>query len=233
MAEVRKTGKNMVQLRDCFPFWEALTEEQRNTLEKNVVKRKFEKGRLLHAGQEDCVGLIAVAEGLLRVFTVSEDGKELTLYRLLERDVCLFSASCIFQDIRFDVMVSAAEETEVYHIPAGIYRRLMETSLPVMEYTSRLMASRFSDVMWLMDQVMNKKLDSRLAAFLLEEADRTGQNRLELTHEQISGHLGSAREVVSRMLKHFQKEGLVELNRGSITLADREELARLAEGSLM
>ncbi|HJA65248.1 MAG TPA: Crp/Fnr family transcriptional regulator [Candidatus Mediterraneibacter cottocaccae] len=223
----------MVQLRDCFPFWEALTEEQRGTLEKNAVKRRFEKGRLLHAGQEDCVGLIAVAEGLLRVFTVSEEGKELTLYRLLERDVCLFSASCIFQDIRFDVMVSAAEETEVYHIPAEIYRQLMETSLPVMEYTSRLMASRFSDVMWLMDQVMNKKLDSRLAAFLLEEADRAGQDRLELTHEEIGGHLGSAREVVSRMLKHFQKEGLVGLGRGSITLDDREGLARLAENSLM
>ena len=223
----------MVQLRDCFPFWEALTEEQRGTLEKNAVKRRFEKGRLLHAGQEDCVGLIAVAEGLLRVFTVSEEGKELTLYRLLERDVCLFSASCIFQDIRFDVMVSAAEETEVYHIPAEIYRQLMETSLPVMEYTSRLMASRFSDVMWLMDQVMNKKLDSRLAAFLLEEADRAGQDRLELTHEEIGGHLGSAREVVSRMLKHFQKEGLVGLGRGSITLDGREGLARLAENSLM
>lgn len=223
----------MIQLRDCFPFWEALTEEQRGTLEKNAVKRRFEKGRLLHAGQEDCVGLIAVAEGLLRVFTVSEEGKELTLYRLLERDVCLFSASCIFQDIRFDVMVSAAEETEVYHIPAEIYRQLMETSLPVMEYTSRLMASRFSDVMWLMDQVMNKKLDSRLAAFLLEEADRAGQDRLELTHEEIGGHLGSAREVVSRMLKHFQKEGLVGLGRGSITLDDREGLARLAENSLM
>ena len=202
-------------------------------MEESAVKRTFEIGTLLHAGEEDCVGLIAVAEGLLRVYTVSEEGKEMTMYRLLERDVCLFSASCIFQDIRFDVMVSAAEDTTVYHIPAEIYRRLMETSLPVMEYTSRLMASRFSDVMWLMDQVMNKKLDSRLAAFLLEEAGRTGTDRLELTHEQIGGHLGSAREVVSRMLKHFQKEGLVQLGRGSITLSDEEGLTRLAQGSLM
>ena len=223
----------MIQLRDCFPFWKALTKEQQNTMEESAVKRTFEKGTLLHAGGEDCVGLIAVAEGLLRVYTVSEEGKEMTMYRLLERDVCLFSASCIFQDIRFDVMVSAAEDTTVYHIPAELYRRLMETSLPVMEYTSRLMASRFSDVMWLMDQVMNKKLDSRLAAFLLEEAGRTGTDRLELTHEQIGGHLGSAREVVSRMLKHFQKEGLVQLGRGSITLTDEEGLTRLAQGSLM
>ena len=96
----------MVQLRDCFPFWKALTKEQQNTMEESAVKRTFEKGTLLHAGEEDCVGLIAVAEGLLRVYTVSEEGKEMTMYRLLERDVCLFSASCIFQDIRFDVMVS-------------------------------------------------------------------------------------------------------------------------------
>ena len=109
----------------------------------------------------------------------------------------------------------------------------METALPVREYTSRLMAIRFSEVMWLMDQVMNKKLDSRLAAFLLEEAGRTGTDRLELTHEQIGGHLGSAREVVSRMLTHFQNEGLVQLGRGSITLSAEEELTRLAHSRLM
>ena len=220
-------------VQDFFPVWDRLEPDQQARLLASARPRTVARGTVLHSGDADCAGLLLVRSGQLRAYILSEDGREITLYRLFERDMCLFSASCIFQDIRFDVMVSAAEETEVYHIPAEIYRRLMETSLPVMEYTSRLMASRFSDVMWLMDQVMNKKLDSRLAAFLLEEADRTGQNRLELTHEQISGHLGSAREVVSRMLKHFQKEGLVGLGRGSITLDDREGLARLAENSLM
>ena len=219
----------MVQLRDCFPFWKALTEEQQNTMEESAVKRTFEKGTLLHAGEEDCVGLIAVAEGLLRVYTVSEEGKEMTMYRLLERDVCLFSASCIFQDIRFDVMVSAAEDTTVYHIPAELYRRLMETSLPVMEYTSRLMASRFSDVMWLVEQILWRSQDRRLASFLLDESALQESRTLAITHDRIAAHMGTAREVVTRLLRYFQGEGMVRLARGTIELIDEDRLRAWAE----
>ena len=219
----------MVQLRDCFPFWKALTKEQQNTMEESAVKRTFEKGTLLHAGEEDCVGLIAVAEGLLRVYTVSEEGKEMTMYRLLERDVCLFSASCIFQDIRFDVMVSTAEDTTVYHIPAEIYRRLMETSLPVMEYTSRLMASRFSDVMWLVEQILWRSQDRRLASFLLDESALQESRTLAITHDRIAAHMGTAREVVTRLLRYFQGEGMVRLARGTIELIDEDRLRAWAE----
>jgi CRP/FNR family transcriptional regulator len=146
--------------------------------------------------------------------------------------MCLFSASCVMRNIQFDVMVSAERDSDVLIIPPDVYKRLMEESAAVANYTNDLTASHFSDVMWLMDQILNKKLDSRLSAFLLEESALAGSNTLSFTHEQIAGHLGTIREVVSRMLKYFENEGLVELGRGSVTLLDAAKLEKLAKDSI-
>lgn len=222
----------MYDLANYLPFWEKITPAQRNTLLGATAERHYPKGELLHRGSADCIGLLLVTAGMLRVYTVSEEGRELTLYRLMERDLCLLSASCIMNSIQFDVMVSAEQDTTVLHIPADVYKNLMAESLPIAAYTNELMASRFSDVMWLMDQILNKKLDSRLAAFLLEEWNLSGNATIAMTHEQIAGHLGSAREVITRMLKYFQGEGLLQLGRGSITLLDRRRLESLAAASI-
>ncbi len=215
-----------------FPFWDKLTDTQRAALSSAAVKRDFKKGDMLHQGAGDCTGLLLVLSGQLRVYTVSDEGKELTLYRLFERDLCLFSASCILRGVEFEVMVSAAADTTVVIIPSDVYKHLMEQSAPVANYTNELTASHFSDVMWLMDQILSKRLDSRLAAFLLEEGVLAGSDTLPLTHEQIAGNLGSIREVVTRMLKYFQAEGLVKLGRGTITLLDRKKLEALAKPSI-
>ena len=202
-----------------FPFWPKLTDAQRDLLQSAVSSARFEAGNILHAGSSDCAGLFIVVKGRLRAYTLSGEGKELTLYRLLERDICLFSASCIMRSIQFDVMISAEEPTDVLRIPPDVYKTLMEQSAAVAGYTNELMAARFSEVMWLMDQLLNRKLDSRLAAFLL-------------THERVAAHLGSAREVVTRLLRYFQSEGLVQLERGSIALTNIDGLYRTAGDSL-
>lgn len=222
----------MELLKSYLPFWEQLTQQQKALLNASVHERRFAKGEILHRGSADCIGLLLVLQGQLRAFIVSDEGKELTLYRLLERDLCLFSAACIMSSLQFDVMVSAEEDTTALHIPSDIYKHLMEESLPVANYTNQLMASRFSDVMWLLDQIQNKKMDSRLAALLLEERELRGSDELAVTHEQLSNHLGSVREVVTRMLKYFHAEGLVELSRGSIRILDPDRLYALAGESL-
>ncbi len=214
-----------------IPFWDKLSEEQKARLLTASGEGSHPKGEILHRGSLDCVGLFLVLEGQLRVYTVSEEGKELTLYRLFPRDLCLLSASCILRGIEFDVMVSAEEDTRAIHIPPDVYQGLMEESVAVSNYTNELVSTNFSDVMWLMDQILNKKLDARLAAFLLEERSLTEGESLNLTHEQIAGHLGSAREVVTRMLRHFQGEGYVSLSRGSLRLTDVKALEKLARGS--
>ncbi|WP_283674379.1 Crp/Fnr family transcriptional regulator [Butyricicoccus sp. Marseille-Q5471] len=221
-----------MELSDFLPFWSRLTEEQRMILCDAAQVRRFEKGRVVHRGSEDCVGLLLILHGRLRAYVLSDEGKELTLYRLLERDICLFSASCMMRSIEFEVMVEAEADTEVIHLPAEVFRRVTEQSAPAANYVNELMATRFSDVMWLMDQVLSKKMDGRLAALLLEECELAGSDTLSVTHEQLARHLGSAREVVTRMLKYFQNEGLVHLTRGSIALLDRERLSALAADSL-
>ena len=221
-----------MELNTIFPFWSKLSPAHQERLMAAATERSIPAGTLLHNGSNDCIGLLGVKQGQLRVYTTSDEGKELTLYRLFERDMCLFSASCMLKSIQFDVMVATEQDSVLIHIPAEVYQSLMAESLPVSNYTNELMATRFSDVMWLMDQVMNKKMNARVAALLLEEAELADTTELHLTHDQLARHLGTAREVVTRMLKYFQSEGLLQLTRGSILLLEPDTLRESAADSL-
>ena len=99
----------------------------------------------------------------------------------------------------------------------------------VANYANQLISSRFSEVMWLMEQIMWKSFDKRLAAFLLEEARLEDSPVLKITHEKIASHMGTAREVVTRMLRYFQNEGMVTLTRGTVEITDREKLSKLQD----
>lgn len=215
-----------------LPFWQKLTPAQRETISRTATTHQVQRGTVIHNGSEDCVGLLLIVSGQLRAFIVSDEGKEITLYRLLSRDICLFSASCMLNSIQFDISIEAEQDTTFYKIPTKVYHHLMQESAPVANYTNELISARFSDVMWLMDQILYKRLDSRLAAFLLEESALTDTTELKITHDAIARHLGSAREVVTRMLKYLQSEGAVTLSRGSIAIADEKKLRGLAQESL-
>ena len=212
---------------DYFPIWGKLNQDQQEMLLGSLMLGTVPKGTILHNGDMDCTGLLLVKAGQLRAYILSEEGREITLYRLFDRDMCLFSASCILRSIQFEVTIEAEKDTELWVIPPEVYQRLMEESAPVANYTNELMADRFSEVMWLMEQVMWKSLDKRLAAFLLEEAAIEGTHALRITHEAIANHLGSHREVITRMLRYFQNEGMVTLSRGMVTILDERKLAAL------
>lgn len=213
-----------------LPVFDKLTKEQQDTLTNSAFIRNFGKNEMLHNGSADCTGLFLVLSGQLRAFTISEEGRELTLYRLFERDICLFSASCMMRSIQFDVFIAAEKDTEVLVIPTEVYKNIMEVSAPLANYTNEIMASRFSDVMWLIDQVRGKSFDKRLAEFLLNEANIEGTDTLKITHETIGNHLGNPREVVTRMLKHFENDGMVKLSRGVVEITDSNKLEKIIEG---
>lgn len=215
-----------------FPFWSKLSQDEQKTLSQSAKEREYKKGSIVSGDKTQCTGLLTVVSGQLRAYVITDEGTEITLYRLFERDICLFSASCMLNSIQFDIMIEALEDTKVYVIPADVYKRLMERSAPVANYTNELMASRFSDVMWIMDQILSKKLDGRLAALLIEEEDLAGGDTLSATHEQLANHLGSAREVITRMLRYFQSEGIVKLTRGKIQITDRNRLEEMAHDSI-
>lgn len=212
---------------EYISVWDALTDDERRILLAASKEKNFQKGEILHNGSADCTGLIIVQSGQLRAFTVSAEGREITLYRLLERDICLFSASCIMNSIQFELTVTAEKDTRAFVIAPEAYKRVMRTSAALANYTNEIMAGRFSDVMWLIDQVIWKSFDKRLAEFLLNEANMDGTHILRITHETIGNHLGNPREVVTRMLRHFQNEGYVKLSRGTVEIIDPQALEEL------
>ena len=214
---------------EAFPVWNKLHSGQQDLILSNLRFQTVKKGTMLHNGDAECTGLLLVKSGQLRAYILSDEGREITLYRLFDRDLCLFSASCIMRSIQFEVSIEAEKDTDLWVIPAAVYQRIMEESAPVSNYTNELMASRFSEVMWLMEQVMWKSLDKRVAAFLLEEAAIEGTSELKLTHEIIANHLGTHREVITRMLRYFQSEGMVKLSRGMVAILDREKLEALGD----
>ena len=212
-----------------FPIWNKLTDDQRQRISQRVMRREVKKGTLLHDGSNECTGLLLVRSGQLRAYILSDEGREITIYRLFDRDMCLFSASCIMRSIQFDITVEAEKDTELWLIPPDVYQSVMNESAAVANYTNEVMASRFSEVMWLMEQIMWKSLDKRLAAFLAEEAAIEGSETLKLTHETIAKHLGSHREVITRMLRYFQSEGWVKVSRGTVEILDMDALDSLSE----
>ncbi len=214
-----------------IPFWNQLTENQKGRLEAGAVQRKAAAGTLLQGSGSQCLGFVILRSGRLRVYILSDEGREITLYRLFERDMCLFTASCVMKNIQFDVLVEAEMDTQMWVVPPELYKSLMEESAAAANYTNQLISSRFSEVMWLLEQVMWKSFDRRLAAFLLEESRLEGTPVLKITHERIAAHMGTAREVVTRMLRYFQNEGLVLLSRGTVELADEKRLAQLEADS--
>jgi len=211
----------------CFPVWDKLTTEEQTLLSGRVFEKKIPVGTILHQSGADCMGLVLLRSGQFRAYILSDQGREITIYRLFDRDMCLLSASCIMRSIQFDISISAEKDTTFWIIPPEIYQSVMESSAPAANYTGEVMATRFSDVMWLMEQVMWRSLDKRLAAFLLEESTIEESLTLKITHEVIANHLGSHREVITRMLRYFQSEGMVRLSRGAIELTEPEKLEAL------
>ena len=216
-----------MELSEYFPIYDKLSAADQAALSSVAVRRRVPQGTLLHNGSADCLGLLVVCSGQLRAYITSPEGREITIYRLFERDICLFSASCMMNSIQFDITISAEKETEFWIIPPDFYKALMERSAAAANYTNQIMATRFTEVMWLVEQVLWKSFDRRLAHFLLEESALEGSTLLHITHEKIAAHLGTAREVVTRMLKYFQTEGMVKLTRGAIEILDPERLETL------
>jgi CRP/FNR family transcriptional regulator len=210
-----------------LPFWDKLTKEQQDRVASVIEHRSVSKGSHIHDSSADCLGLVVMKSGQLRAYILSEDGREITIGRLFDYDVSLLSASCVMPDMQFNVMIDAEKDSEFWSIPACLFKNLVDESLAVSNYARNLLSGNFSELMWLMEQIMWKSFDKRLAAFLLEEQQLEGNSLLTITHEKIAGHLGTAREVVTRMLRYFQSEGMVKLSRGTVEIIDEKKLEAL------
>lgn len=219
--------EDLAFIKSRFMFWDNLNNNEKDMIKHNIIKVNYKKGANLHSADNECLGVLIIKSGELRVYILSEDGREVTLFRLSAGDTCILSASCILYSINFDVHIDAEIDTEAFLLNIPTFSKLTEQNIYVENFAYKSATERFSDIMWAMEQILFLSFDKRLAIFLLDETVKINSLEIKMTQEQIAKHVGSAREVVSRMLKVFQSQGILEQSRGLIRILDREKLKEL------
>lgn len=214
-------------LERLLPFWSELTDPQRELLSSRSRGVRCEAGDHVQGAGVGCAGVVFVRSGRLRAFMLSEQGREITLFHVSQGECCVLAASCILPMITFDIALDAAEDSDLLVVDSRAFGRVARQNVHAEAFTYRQATERFSDCMWVMQQVLFMGLDARLAIWLLDESARRGTRRITATHDEIARHLGSAREAISRMLKYFANEGLVSLARGEIEVVDVRGLRAL------
>jgi len=209
---------------DIYPFWDKLADDEKTYIKESCYTQVFDKGMLIHRSQENCKGLMSVIEGQLRTYIVSEEGREVTLFRVPQGNVCVLSASCLMDSIEFDVVIEAMEETKVQILPSVTLNQIIKNNPYVELYLYKSASEKFTEVMWTMQQILFQKMDQRVAGFLLEELNAGQTDTLQITHDEIARYIGSAREVVTRVLKYLAEQNVIELGRGKIIVSDINKL---------
>lgn len=222
---------NQTQLEALFaqslPFWPNLSPEEQALFRDTAVPATVPKGTITHRADQDCRGIMLVLSGQLRAYIVSEEGREVTLYRVQAGETCVLSSSCLMDAIVFDVLIEAMEDTQVLTLPAAALASLVQKRPEVELFLYKTASERFSDIMWTIQQILFMGMDRRTAIFLWDEYTRQGEV-IPLTHDEVARYIGSAREVVTKVLKYFAQEGIVALRRGKITILDKNKLRQLA-----
>lgn len=217
----------MLNLEEYLPFWDKLDKREQSMLSENCKVVGYKKGSHIYSASEECLGVLIILKGSLRTYILSDEGREVTLYNLYENDVCVLSASCVLSQITFDVFVDAREDSSILLISPAAFSSVMSRNVYAENFMLRITAERFSDTMWAMQQILFMGFDKRLAIYLLDEMNRKNTNIIKTTHGDIAKEIGSAREVVSRMLKSFAEDGVVSINRGTVEILNKKYLQNL------
>lgn len=210
-------------------FYKELSDREKELLSQGISRRTFIKGEQIHGDGGECSGVLIVLKGKIRAYMLSEEGREITLYYLEEGETCIMSASCVMNCIAFEVHIEADSDVEVLQIASAAFSAIEKNNLKVANFALKLAVERFSDVMWAMQQLLFFSMDKRLAMYLYDETSKAKTNVLFVTHEEIAKSLASAREVVTRLLQNFQKDGLVKLSRGEVTVLNKGGLAKILD----
>lgn len=214
----------MNKYEELFPFWEKLSDIEKDLIEQTTYTETYNKGMLMHRTEDSCKGLMTILSGQLRTYILSEEGREVTLFRVNAGEVCVLSASCLMDTITFDVLIEATEDTEVLVLPTTTLNHIVQQNPYIELFLYKSATEKFSDVMWTMQQILFLKIDQRVAQFLWDEMVQKNSMTLSITHDEIAKNIGSAREVVTKVLKYMVKENVLELKRGTITILDKEKL---------
>ena len=209
-------------------FWNKLKVQEKEELIKNSVIKEYKKGSIIHSENNECLGMMIITQGEIRTCIVSEEGREITLFKLSENDVCVLSADCVIKQITFDTLMIAESDCKILLINVSYFNQLINQNIYARCYTYELISEKFSNVMWVMKEILFDKFDKRLASYLIKQTQKNNNLKIKVTQEQIAKDLNTAREVVSRMLKRFELEKMIEIQRGIVRILDLGKLKELS-----
>lgn len=218
MSEITTTD-----IERSFPFLlEPANQEIKEQFLKHVSVKQFPAGQFICWEGDVCAQLAVVLSGTVRVYKIGESGREITLYRIEESDSCILTASCILSHIRFPALAVVEREVRAALIPAHILHQWVKKYGVWQGYVFELMSKRLADVIATVEEIAFRRVDVRIAEFLAGLAEE--QTDIAITHQEIAYELGTAREVVSRILKDFERANIISLSRGSITIQNKQAL---------
>lgn len=212
--------------KETFSFWEKLSEEEKGRLLEGSIETEYRRGEVIYRSDTECKGIFLVLSGSMRVYIVSEEGREVTLFRVYGGECCVLTASCLLEAIQFEVIIEAVEEVRAVLLPVTVLQPVMNANPYVELYMYKKAAERFTDVVWTMQQILFMGADRRVAIFLWDEMLRQNRYSLRVTHDEIAKNIGSAREVVTKVLKYFAQEGVLSLGRGRVRIEDKQKLQK-------
>ena len=215
------------QILPHIPFWANLSPEEKAIVSQRTITKRFSKNQLISSNSSACLGVILILSGGIRVSLISDEGREVTLYRAHANEFCVSTAFCVIQQLTFEAIVTAEEDTTVLVIPSSVCARLMDSNIHVRAFIFENSTKRYSQTIWAIQQMLFKRFDQRLASYLISAYEQSGSDEVPKTQEEIARDVNSAREVVARMLKDFAAKGLVEIKRGKILLRNIEGLRKL------
>lgn len=198
-----------------FPLDPFLSEEDKIKVRANLLVSDFPSGTMLF-DSTSCKGVLLVLSGIVRVYMLSESGREITLYRLFENDLCTLSVSCVMGSMPIQAMIQTDTDCRIATLSNDTFSEIHARNPAIQQKMLETMNTRLSDVMWVVEQVAFRAMDVRIGEYLLSKPALI----IYATHEEIAAELGTAREVVSRMLKYFEKNGYIDLSRGKIKITD-------------
>ncbi len=211
----------LLQSAERFPFLRELSAEHKAAFDAHARPVTLRPGDRVCSEGDACQMLPLVVSGEARVYRASPEGRTLTLYRIEPGEACILTASCLISHRAFPADAEAVSTVEALAVPAREFRAWHDASPVWRTFVADLMARRFAEVVGLVEAVAFHRVDERLAAMLLELGPVVGR-----THESLADDLGTAREVVSRILKEWEREGWVSLARGAVSVARPEMLPR-------
>lgn len=213
-----------------YPFLNTLDEETKSIIKNSLIIREFDSDYTLIYESSSCLGFSLIIIGSIRVYKLSDKGREVTLYKLEKGDTCYLSMSCMLTNKHFPAFAEVIEPTVITFIPSSIFNKYIYNTLEFQKYIFENLYTKFNNVLKVLEELAFESVDIRIAKYLLLISQKDNSSKyLYLTQEKIAQELGTSREVVSRILTDFKNKGILISSRGKISILDFDKLNNIAK----